>query len=272
MRKFENYLICCDLDATFIDDNLKIPEANLKALEEFRAGGGRFTLATGRTNVGMKLYLDEIKPDTPVVCQNGGAIYNSRKEEYIWTYEVSKDSAKVLEYIASKYPGIGLEVMTTLDVYCPKHNATTRKHAADEHFVFTEKCLYDIQEPWLKVVFADVPEIIDKVQVELEKSEFINCFTMSRSTPVYYEIFAKNTNKANAVMQLSKITDTPLQKIVVLGDNDNDAEMLSLPCLSLCPSNASERAKKSADKVLKTSNNDGILTEVLECILKNDNI
>ena len=268
MNGFKDYLICCDLDGTLLDDNLRIPDANIKAIEKFRKGGGRFTLATGRTNVGMKMYLDEIKPDTPVVCQNGGAIYDSRKEEYIWIYEVSKSSAKVLEYIMSKYPGMGIEIMTTLDVYCPKHNATTKKHAFDEHFVFTEKSLYDIPEPWLKVVFADVPGIIDKVQAELEQSVYINDFTMSRSTPVYYEVFAKNTNKANAVSELSKITDTPLDKIVVLGDNDNDAEMLSLPCLSFCPPDSSERAKKCADIILETTNNDGVLTEVLERISK----
>ncbi|MBO4898356.1 MAG: Cof-type HAD-IIB family hydrolase [Clostridia bacterium] len=266
MREFENYLICCDLDATFIGDNLKIPEANLKALEKFRAKGGRFTLATGRTNVGMKLYLDEIKPDTPVVCQNGGAIYDSRTEEYIWTYEVPKSSAEVLRYIVEKYPSVGLEVMTTLDTYCPKHNATTRKHAYDEHFVFTEKDLDDIPEPWLKVVFADDPEIIDKIQAELEESEYKNKFTMSRSTPVYYEIFAKGTNKANAIEELSKITNTPLDKIIVLGDNDNDAEMLSLPCISFCPSNASEKAERSADIMLKSDNNKGVIPEALEIV------
>ena len=194
MNGFKDYLICCDLDGTLLDDNLKIPVSNTEAIEKFRKGGGRFTLATGRTNVGMKMYLDTVKPDTPVVCQNGGAIYDTREEKYIWTYELSKSSTEVLEFIISKYPGIGIEVMTTLDVYCTKHNPTTRKHAEDEHFVFAEKPLYDIPEPWLKAVFADVPVIIDKVQAELEHSEYTNDFTMSRSTPVYYEIFAKNTN------------------------------------------------------------------------------
>lgn len=272
MREFEGFLICSDLDNTFIDDNLKIPKANLEALKRLRAGGGGFTLATGRTNVGMKLYMDTIKPDTPVVCQNGGAIYDSRANEYVWTYELSKSSAKVLEYIMEKYEGVGIEVMTTLGVYCPQQNATTRKHAADEHFVFTEKPVCDIRETWLKAVFADYPPVIDKVQAELERSEYIKEFTMSRSTPVYYELFAKNTNKANAVLQLSKLTNTPLDKIAVIGDNDNDAEMLALPCLSFCPPNSSERAKKSADRVLKASNNDGILPEVLELVLKHENL
>ena len=165
-------------------------------------------------------------------------------------------------------PSVGLEVMTTLDTYCPKHNYTTRKHAADEHFTFTEKGLYDIPEPWLKVVFADDPAVIDEIQAELEKSDFKNQFTMSRSTPVYYEIFAKGTNKANAITELSKITNTPLDKIIVLGDNDNDAQMLSLPCMSFCPSNASEKAERSADFMLRADNNRGVIPEVIERALK----
>ncbi|MBO4898357.1 MAG: HAD family phosphatase [Clostridia bacterium] len=272
MGAFENILICSDLDGTFIGDNLKIPKANIKAAEAFRKGGGKLTFATGRTGIGMKPYADIMKPDVPAICQNGAALYDCKKDGYIWISELSKDIAKLLQSMADKYKSTGIEVMTTLDVYCPRHNYLTRRHAADEDFVFKENALSDIPEPWLKAGFVDEKEIIDKIQTEIEASEYAADYTMERTMPIYYEIFAKNADKANAVLELSKITNTPLSQIIVLGDNDNDIPMLSMPCLSLCPPSSSERAKKSADIVLKTDNNDGILPEVLGWILKNDNI
>ena len=67
MNKFKGKIICCDVDGTLIDSRLKLPPKNTEAVNYFRNEGGLFTLATGRTVDGLRLYLDKISPDLPMV-------------------------------------------------------------------------------------------------------------------------------------------------------------------------------------------------------------
>ena len=43
MNKFENKLLCSDIDGTLIDDKHNISDKNIKAIEYFRENGGLFS-------------------------------------------------------------------------------------------------------------------------------------------------------------------------------------------------------------------------------------
>ena len=266
MKKFEKTVICCDVDGTFLGDNFKIPEANLEAIEYFRSEGGRFTFATGRTNKGLRLLFDKIIPDMPVVCQNGCAIYDYAKEKYLWHAPVSKKSHEVIDYIDKKYPGAGIELMSVQDAYCLKPNSSTKKHESDEKYTLTPGNYNDIHEDWLKIVFADVPPKVDEIQKDLENSPYYKEYQMVRSFSTYYEFFESGANKGTGVSAFEKMFSIGMDNLIVIGDNENDCAMLSLPCRSFAPSSAVQIAKDCVNTVLKSSNNDGVLKEVLELI------
>ena len=128
MKKYEGKVICTDVDGTFIGDDFKIPAENLVQLHNFRENGGLVTLATGRTIAGLMIYIDDIKPDLPIVCQNGGAIYDFKKGEYIWWKALDKSAEKVAMWVLERFPGVGVEVITVEDVYTVRANHATRKH------------------------------------------------------------------------------------------------------------------------------------------------
>lgn len=267
MNKFKGKIICCDVDGTLIDSRLKLPPKNTEAVNYFHNEGGLFTLATGRTVDGLRLYLDKISPDLPMVVQNGAAIYDLQKNKYIWYTELSRDSAEIIDHIVSLYPETGVEIMTTGPIYSCRDSDAVKGHEADEHFTMIRRPYSEIPEPWLKAVFAAEPPLTDEIQNYLEKHEFSKKYHMARSYPTYYEFFDNKVSKAFAVRELAKIINCDLSDIIVIGDNDNDAEMLALPeCRSFCPSSASEKAKASAKTVLSSSNDDGVLAEVISLL------
>ena len=266
MKKFENKVICCDVDGTLISDEFELPTENLKAIEYFRSEGGIFTIATGRTLQGLKRYTNDLRLDYPLVCQNGGAIYDYTKNSFLWTEALPKSAAEVINFVHGVYPEIGVEIITTHNAYCIYENAGTRKHESDEHFKFVLSDIASLQGDWLKIVFAGSEKETDAVQALLQKSEYYDKYQMVRSFYSYYEFVNKNTNKARAVTELSKILGINIENFVTIGDNENDCKMLSMPCRSFAPSSAAEVAKKCADTVLKSSNNDGILKEVINIL------
>ena len=267
MDKFKGKIICCDVDGTLIDSRLRLPQKNIDAINRFRSEGGLFTLATGRTVDGLQLYLDKITPDLPIVIQNGAAIYDLKKNKYIWYTELSRDSSEIIDHVVSLFPETGVEIMTTGTIYSCRDSAAVRGHEADEHFTIIRRPYSEIPEPWLKAVFAAEPPLTDKIQSYLEKHEFSKKYHMARSYSTYYEFFDNRVSKAFALGELAKIIGRDLSDITVIGDNDNDAEMLSIPeCRSFCPSSASDKVKASAKTVLSSSNDDGVLAEVISLL------
>lgn len=263
MGRFKGKLICCDIDGTLINDDMLIPKNNLNAIEYFRKEGGLFTVATGRTIFGAAMYLDEIKPDTPIICQNGGAVYDYYKKQNLWYSSLPDSARKVVEYVEGKFPFVGIEILTRDTVYYSRGNYYTTLHKTQEFFEAINKNWRDIDEPWTKVLFAQSPEESDVLQADLENHSFYSDYRIMRSAPIYYEFIEKNSNKWQAIKILSDIKGHDISSIITVGDNDNDDTMLAGANLSFAPISASKTAKDNAKTILKSSNNQGIIEEII---------
>lgn len=265
MGIFDGFLICSDIDGTLIDDNFKIPENNLETIRYFQSEGGLFTMSTGRAPEGAKLYIDIVKPNAPLVCMNGAGIYDFSQMKYLWTSPVGIIS-DVIEDVVEKFPGCGVEVHCESGIHLAKGNEFTTKHMIDEKFDVIRKKHTEIKEPWLKIVFAEEKEGTDEIQKYLLKSPFVEKYQLVRSYSTYYEVLGKNTNKGNAVKKLGELLKIEKDKIITIGDNDNDAEMLLAVENSYAVKNASHYAKECAGFILEADNNSGAIASLIKRI------
>ena len=62
MKKYSGYFLITDLDGTLLNTNKEISPTNQKALAEFTAQGGRFSVATGRSPARKNWYPSERMP------------------------------------------------------------------------------------------------------------------------------------------------------------------------------------------------------------------
>lgn len=266
MGKFDGYLICSDVDGTLIDDDFKIPKANTEAIKYFKKEGGRFTLSTGRTPQGVDLYIKEVTPNAPIVCQNGAGIYDFTLGKYLWTSPLEDYAYDIIEYVTERHPDCGVEVLCQSGIYYVKENPYTTKHMLDEKFEAIRRDYRDIKEHWLKVLFAEGKEGADDIQRDLLNTSFAEKYQLVRSYVTYFEVLEKTTNKGKAVKKLKEILDIDDEKIIVIGDNDNDAEMLRAVSNSYVVSCASPYAKKCAKYVLDADNNEGAIARLVELL------
>ena len=70
---FSKVILMTDLDGTLLTDDKRILPLDLEAIERFRAGGGLFTMATGRGYSMAKHIADKLRLDCPAVVYNGAA-------------------------------------------------------------------------------------------------------------------------------------------------------------------------------------------------------
>ena len=84
MVDFSRYLIASDIDGTYIAPDGSLVQRNLDAIARFRAGGGLFTVSSGRIACTIHPNIPLI-PETlnaPAILSNGAVLYDFHTGEY----------------------------------------------------------------------------------------------------------------------------------------------------------------------------------------------
>lgn len=258
MGKFDGILLCTDLDDTLLTTDKRISDDNKKAIEYFKSEGGQFSFATGRIPYGASLMLKYIEPNAPMVCFNGAGIYDHTQKKLLWKMALPKEAVKVLEFIDKNYPFSGIEVCTEDELYFCKMNMVVEKHK--EHELLPDKYAdyHDLTMPWIKVLFMQEREQVSTVRDALQNSEFVNDFDFIQSSPQYYELLPKNASKGNALLKLAEILNIPQNRVIAIGDNENDISMVKAAGLGVAVANAIPELKDVADFITVDNNSSAV--------------
>lgn len=258
MGKFDGILLCTDLDDTLLTTDKKISEDNKKAIEYFKSEGGLFSFATGRIPYGACLMLKHIEPNAPMVCFNGAGIYDHKKDKLLWQLELGEDAIEVLEFIDNNYPFSGIEVCTPDKLYFAKVNMVVERHKIHEKLPDRYEDYHNVSFPWIKVLFMQELEQVQIVRDALQNSKFTDKFDFVQSSPQYYELLPKNASKGDALMKLAEILNIPKNKVIAIGDNENDISMVKSAGLGVAVANAIKPLKDAADLITVDNNSSAL--------------
>lgn len=264
MKKFEGVMLCTDIDGTLTNDKNNVSEENIEAIRYFTQHGGIFTIATGRIPFTIPIVLNEFIK-IPVVCQNGSAIYDVNKKEYVSYKSIDRRAIEITKEISQKFPFSGIEFYRLYDIaFVKENNATSRHHKLENISCVTHlDCnIEDVKGPIIKILFAQEENETERMYTELENSVYQSEYKLLKSHKWYYEILRKDVNKGNALKELCGILNVDLKNVITAGDNDNDIELIQASGLSYATQNATENLKKVADRITK-SNNDHAIADII---------
>ena len=265
---FSKVILMTDLDGTLLTDDKRILPQDLEALERFRAGGGLFTMATGRGYSMAKHIADKLRLDCPAVVYNGAAVYDFRQEKFLWQCEIGSRAADIIKRVAERYPDIGVEVLRGNVVHVPFLNDTEQWHLNLENVQADWSKLENIpQDGWLKVLFAYPPEKMDELQHYIERSPEFSGVHWVRSAPMFFECLPEGIDKAAGYKQLIKAIGAEDRFTVAAGDFMNDLAMIQSADLGAAVANAQPSVREAADIVL-CDNNSGAMASLIEHIEK----
>ena len=77
-------------------------------------------------------------------------------------------------------------------------------------------------------------------------------------------------NKKEALKNYCQYNDIELKKVVYIGNDINDKEVMGIVGKTYCPADAHDSIKSISNYVLKTKGGDGVIRELLELIMKNN--
>lgn len=233
------------MDGTLLNSKSELSGANRAALERFTAGGGLFTVATGRSVKSVILHLDALPINVPAIIYNGACIYDFKAGRLLWQSPLPEGMIEPVNQVIEKFPGIGVQVYHGGNAYFVTGNEYTHAHAVREKFEPIISKPEAIPQPWFKIILAWDPAKLGDVDRFLKGFDIP--FRQVYSEPQFLELLDKDTSKGSALKVLKRMLEPDKLSIVAMGDNMNDIELLREADIGIAVDNATEPLKSVAD-------------------------
>ncbi len=272
-------LIVSDLDGTLLGSDMTVSPQNEKAIEKLNELGILFVPSSGRTLYEIPECVRENPNIRYITYSNGTAVYDKDAGRKIISHEISREDANKTVDILKDY-----DVLWTVHIDGRMYYDPNR--ASDEIFKY-----YQLTDYYRDVVLTGAKtDNIEKLAREAESVESFFVFfhsdevqnevgkrlisevgsiTVTASIAHEFELCSGEAGKGAALSELSELLGIPGEKIIAIGDSENDTPMFPYARLALAVSNGREEARELADKVI-CSNDEHVADYVLKNYIESD--
>ena len=269
MRKINYPLIVSDFDGTLVREDGSISTRNKEAIEEYIAAGGVFVISTGRLPSGILSRANELGLKGKICCCQGAIILDIQTEEVIFEGRISLESTvSVCEKMEEL--GLHIQVYDLWDYYCNMDDEPLRLYEA----ITKTKATLVLDRPLssllkekgigaYKLLAMIEPEKSDALLEQLAAENFVGC-TVTKSADFLVEVVNKNYSKGTAISFLAEHYGIPADKVIAVGDQCNDIEMIEKAGLGIAVANADTRLKDKADYVCPYTNEEDAIAKIIE--------
>jgi Cof subfamily protein (haloacid dehalogenase superfamily) len=264
-KTFDGIFLISDMDGTLLDSQSRISHENRAALENFVECGGLFTIATGRMGKTLKHYLPLLPINVPGILFNGATIYDFAASKILWQVFLSEQTEKVIRDLMVTFPNMGIEVFSETDIYILRQNEVTDKHCVRDGISPRVTPIQEAPFPWIKIILAAEPPKLAVIEKYLSPRQ--GFFRMVYYEPDFLELLPPQASKGDALKKLLEILGQSDLKVVALGDNLNDLEMLQTADLGIAVANAHPGLRKATS--LHYGHHDNhVVAQVIEDLAK----
>ncbi len=269
MSIFSDFLIASDLDGTFINKQGAMVQRNLDAIARFTAGGGRFTLNTGRPHITVAPTLGDPRQilNAPSSHCNGAYLYDFQTGEFFFEEFLSPaDVTEFLDFSRTYCADLAIRANAReqIRVLVPEGCEPPKIPGCDCYTCerSTENWKTD---DWFKLVFVSDPARILQVRRDFERV-FGERFGKSTSSARSLEVQLPTSSKAVGLEKMRRLSpEIASCTIIACGDFENDIPMLKTADIAICPANAMDEVKEICDFVLCDCD-DGVIADIIENI------
>lgn len=189
-------IIASDFDDTlYLKDDISKTKENIESINEFISKGNIFIIITGRSYSNIKVLLKELNiPYSYLICEDGAKIFNNMDYCIDTTYMKEIDINKIIPLIEKE------------DYYLDDgYNETNNLN--------------------------DTVKVVVRCKDKVKANNLINLINKEVDTYIYasnehINIIDKSINKQKGLEKLFYIENFDFNNLYVIGDNDNDLEMI----------------------------------------------
>lgn len=257
-------LFITDLDGTLLTYDKKISPETRSSLENFVSAGNRFAICTGRDINSARLVYKELGFDFPgsyLIAYNGGQIYDVDKKETVYRLGIEVPVVKEILKLAKEH-NIHVHAYNDDNILSPGQNECLAHYCITikTPVIIAEDITLFMDKPTCKMICIEMHDHEKQERFRLALEErFGAILTFLYSNPIYLEIIPKKSGKGNALLELSRLSGIPVERIIAAGDEENDISMIEAAGHGIAMKNATDNVKAAADIVTEDDNDhDGL--------------
>jgi Cof subfamily protein (haloacid dehalogenase superfamily) len=263
-------LVAIDLDGTLLSSRKSITKGNQLALRAARDAGVKIIIATARPPRSVRVYYEALKLDAPTINYNGALIWDEQRRKAIEHIPLDVTVAKkIIAFGRKKFPDllVSVEILDKwyTDHYedVPEFMTETSKHFSPD---FIGPLDAFMRVPITKLMLLGAPVKIEELEHAIA-DKFGAVAAQTRSDAHMLQLMSPATSKAGALAKVAKSFGIPPSEVMAIGDAPNDVHMLQWAGLAVVPENGWESAKKVADAVVPSNDNDGVAVALKRFVL-----
>ncbi|HGV3502200.1 TPA: sugar-phosphatase [Providencia stuartii] len=256
-------LVAIDLDGTLLNPQHQISPAVKDAVIQASQKGVYVVLASGRPFSGITPYLKELGLNTAnnyCISNNGSVIHQASDGSHLVEVPLDFDDFQYFEELARNV-GIHMHALADNTMFTANrhisHYTVMDAYLTNTPLVYCPVNEMDTSLAFTKFMMIDHPETLETGISYIPENVFDN-YALTRTSPYFLEISNKAANKGAALQIICEKLGLTPDKVMSIGDQNNDIQMLQYASVSVAMENAAEPIRRMAKFVTTTNEEDGV--------------
>ncbi|HEY7251163.1 MAG TPA: Cof-type HAD-IIB family hydrolase [Methylomirabilota bacterium] len=253
-------LLVSDLDGTLIDGSMTLEPPLVTAFRRAAERGLAISIATGRMPAAADRYRDELGITAPVIYYNGALVRDGSGRPDLVSLTLPRG---VLARAWAVFSNAPVHPIFYRDgrLYCVEKTFEVRRYCDEEGLrveVVDDPAGFLELGAFIKTLLIAHPRDLDVVREELAPV-VAEHGRLVRTRRDYLEIIPVTASKGAALARLAAHLGVSLARVVAVGDQENDLEMLREAGLGVAMPHAPELVRRAADRVAPGAADGGLL-------------
>ena len=253
-------LLVCDLDGTLIDGSMTLEPSLVTAFRRAAERGLAISIATGRMPAAADRYRDELGITAPVIYYNGALVRDGSGRPDLVSLTLPRGVLARAWAVLSNAP---VHPIFYRDgrLYCVEKTFEVRRYCDEEGLrveVVDDPAGFLELGAFIKTLLIAHPRDLNVVREELTPV-VAEHGRLVRTRRDYLEIIPVTASKGAALARLAAHLGVSRARVVAVGDQENDLEMLREAGLGVAMPHAPEPVRRAADRVAPDAAAGGLL-------------
>lgn len=258
MRHLPFQAVAFDLDDTLLHNDLTISDYTISVLRRLSGLGVHIIPASGRAQLSMKPFVDQLACSSIYISCNGAEIWSGQTDELLHAEQFSKELGQEIASFGNHY-SVYSQTYAGDKFYYNEESEWSRQYAEASMLtgILVGNLESFIQEPRSKILMMAAPEKIS-VMLQAARKIFDGRASVTCSKPWFLEFNPVHATKGAALSRASSILTLPPSSFIAFGDSLNDLSMLQFAGRGVLMFNGREDMRFICDDICGSNQEDGV--------------
>ncbi len=264
MKSLPFTLVAVDLDGTLADEHNRCSAADLRALHAVAERGAYVVIASGRMHAATERFWREAGLNAPILSYNGAMVKHPR-DGLVWFHLTvpAPLADEIVDFCETG--GYHLNYYLNDHLYVREETPWSRLYHQRTGSVIEpvgSLTRFRGQSP-TKLILIDTPETTDKLR-EMFRERFGERLHILKSNDEYLEFMHPGADKARTLRRLAYQMGVPRERVLAIGDGNNDIPMMRWAGYAVAMGNAKLAVKELAHWVAPPIEQNGLAVALVE--------